>query len=453
MGASQQLPAGFAFVQVDGLGKPNRSDRKIIRSHCMRDKNKKTGVDRWLASTLIVHSDEQERYDEVRRMSPRSLSDLSLLRFAFEVNNESKALVFDFMRFYKQTMNPIEIFINSNLSHGWIEWLFQDPAYLQCTFFMASGTRDLMQRQSLTPATFFHLRETIVRLNRQLSGAAAVGDSTITVVTILAMFCCMSNDHAGASAHLAGLQEMVRMRGGLEGLLGNVSLYMKLGRLDLLHALNTGSPGLLCSYPVSYSPQYYNLGPAPSPEDAYDPCIFALDPLVLTTFREMQYYTGLINNVHTSKVRRSESEFHTAICSFQYRLLQLQGTLIDDWSECVCLALLAFLITTFQFPGTRAKYPYLANRLRMSCAVDTHGRPELRNLMRWILILGAMAVFDVGEAEEWMLEKWRIDVDDCTWEEAKAQLDRIMWIGALQDSCGEAEFHELNSYQRFSTLS
>lgn len=170
------------------------------------------------------------------------------------------------------------------------------------------------------------------------------------------------------------------------------------------------------------------------------------DPQIVPIFVEMRHYSSLINAAHGTGQRLSTEGYHTAVCSFQYRLLQLHGCLEDTLSECVRLTLLAFLITTFQTPGIRAKYPYLADCLRKSfVAVPINEGHGFRELMRWILIVGAVSVFDI-EDERWMVQRWEdtVNGEDMTWEEARAGLRDIMWIDPLQDQLGRTAFEELN---------
>ncbi|KAL4778032.1 hypothetical protein BJX76DRAFT_363110 [Aspergillus varians] len=343
-----------------------------------------------------------------------SPSNLSLLRLAFDVSNDSKTLIIGFFQYYSDAMYPIELFFDFVVDQNeWAHWLFRDPAYLQCTIFMASSARALMERRAITPNTYSHLRDAIARLNTQLSSDDAnviLRDSTIAAVTMLTMFSCIINDHAAAKAHIAGLQQMVGLRGGLQNFTNNPKLYLQLGRLA--------------------------------------------DPRTLPIFHELQYYTSLVNDAQTTRQRRSIHEFHAVICSFQYRLLQLQGAFQDPLSECLRLAMLAFLITTFQFPGTKARYPYLADCLRASCLALRVGLSvgvgdEVRELVRWVLIVGAISVFDLGvRAEvEWMGEMWMdVDVEYVEWEEARARLKQILWIDVLQDRIGRAAFEEWNKY-------
>ncbi|KAL4916376.1 hypothetical protein BDW62DRAFT_105758 [Aspergillus aurantiobrunneus] len=474
MAPTLQPKSGFAFVPMNGLGKPDRSiDRRKIRSHCMRGKNRRIGVPRPLAghpasqSPCVVssgNSDDDGLDDQdtilsrpTRITSRRKPSNLSLLKFAFDITNESKALLIDFMHFFSDAMYPAELFIDFDIAQNeWVHWLFKDPAYLQCIFFMAFSTRDLVHNRSITPKTYSHLRDTIIRLNRQLSDAntaVSLGNSTIAVVIMLAMFSCMIDDHAGAKAHISGLHQMVHLRGGLQSFTTSPKLYLKLGRADLVYALNTGANDLLCTYPVANLPLISNID---LPYPSYNSTIIAnlsksltFEYHIVTIFGEVQHYTSIVNNGHMTRHRRSIHEFHTVICSFEYRLLQLQGALVDTASECLRLTMLAFLITTFQFPGVRARYPYLADRLREACCALrtlTEQKLDIRGLVRWILIVGAISVLDVDtERERWMGEWWRAAVDDTEWNETRAQLKQMMWIDVLQDKIGRAAFEQLNS--------
>ncbi|KAL2859354.1 hypothetical protein BJX68DRAFT_261793 [Aspergillus pseudodeflectus] len=225
---------------------------------------------------------------------------------ASEASVEAKIRIFYFLRFFRHVIHPIELFVDYDISAtSWLRWIFADPAYQQCCLFMYFATADITQQRPPTPATLYHMQRTIRLLNESLSSPhrmVAVRDSTVAVVIILTIFSCMMGDGSGASAHIAGL-------------------------VDLVYALHTGSHGgHLCTYPAAYSPRYYDLGAPEIPTSCVDPSVFGdADPRILTLFREMQYYTCIINSAHLAKHRRPTDEFHNTICSFQYRLLQLQG--------------------------------------------------------------------------------------------------------------------------------
>lgn len=72
-----------------------------------------------------------------------------------------------------------------------------------------------------------------MHLNKRLSSSdndISLGNSTIATVILLTMFSCIINDHEAAKTHISGLQQMVRLRGGLQTVACNKKLYLKLGR-------------------------------------------------------------------------------------------------------------------------------------------------------------------------------------------------------------------------------
>lgn len=74
-----------------------------------------------------------------------------------------------------------------------------------------------MQRQT-SKTTSCHLRRTLTRLNKTLSEQPAtsqLSDTTIAVVMSLCIASFLSLDNAGLAAHRLGLQEMIRLRGGI----------------------------------------------------------------------------------------------------------------------------------------------------------------------------------------------------------------------------------------------
>ncbi|KAL4875147.1 hypothetical protein BJY04DRAFT_224344 [Aspergillus karnatakaensis] len=255
----------------------------------------------------------------------------------------------------------------------------------------------------------------------------------------------MNNDYRGAGAHLLGLQAMMRIRGGLGSLHNTIGLYIK--RVDL-HALNTGSTNFICTYPVGYSRFQYDLAsfPASTPERYNELNLRgSVNPLLLTIFREMQYYARFTDYASHSNQRCTESEFFATIASFQDRLLQLPRTLDDDLSSCMCFTLLAYLTTMFHLPGRWDRHCYIAERLRSSCwSINIAHRPELSPLIRWVVVICAMSVFTAVVEETWMLQMWQTIGDSLTWEETKEQLERVMWSGAFQDAAGRIAFEHLN---------
>jgi len=131
MTATQRREFQFAFVPVNGAGRPKHvTDRKLVRSHCMRGKNRRIGVPkRSLSKNLAPEPNARQltsgSAQALRTVSPRphieagvledssghsdrsransrpksiiltlSPSDISLVEFAFDISERSKELIF-----------------------------------------------------------------------------------------------------------------------------------------------------------------------------------------------------------------------------------------------------------------------------------------------------------------------------------------------------------------------
>ncbi|KAL2830526.1 hypothetical protein BDW59DRAFT_18260 [Aspergillus cavernicola] len=80
---------GFAFVSVDASGKPSKgTDRKLIRSHCMRGKNRR--ILSWNDQQVDRHNGRDEAWTAPGQITSHLSSNLSSVNFAFELDNDSK---------------------------------------------------------------------------------------------------------------------------------------------------------------------------------------------------------------------------------------------------------------------------------------------------------------------------------------------------------------------------
>jgi hypothetical protein len=362
--------------------------------------------------------------------------------------------------------------------------VFLDPVYLQSSIFSAFAMRDTAQRRPISAVTIYHLQKTIASLNKALSMSdrrTAIQDSTLAVVTILAFMACMTNDTVGARAHVSGLQQMMKIRAVIStvppSLLGvdpqdTVSHYRvplhtydgvnlleivwHCSVIDLVYALSTGALRCqLATSPEAHNPRFYEVPSQLIPRHCIDPGIFVphADPRVLDVFRKMQCFTEVLNGATTSKQYVHGIEFHSAFCSVQYPLLSMQGEFeVNDergcgLSECLRLAMLSVLGSSMELPWPRPWYPYLTDRFRACCqniAVIGHA-PLSRDLLRWLLILCVVSVFDVQSAsEQWLWGRWRKDVDQLDWDETKARLRKMIGVYGWQDRAGRDAFNRLN---------
>lgn len=199
--------------------------------------------------------------------------------------------------------------------------------------------------------------------------------------------------------------------------------------------------------PAFWDPLFDSKKPLPSENPIYglipelSGAKFVVDSRLDTVFCDLQYFSALLNTAVVRKQTISDKQFHEIVCSIQRRLMRLQDTLPDLLGECFRLGMLAFLATLFQVPRTPCSYPYLETRLMKACqSIET--TPDRRDLLLWLLIVGAMTVHK--PEDRWLRDRWLSDVSPSTWPEVRGRLQDIVWINALHDRPGREVFDVLS---------
>lgn len=127
---------------------------------------------------------------------------------------------------------PVDFCVDFELNKTvWFEWLDHDLAYLHACLLGAAVLQDFIAASPPSKTMYRHLRSTISLLNKQLcSPDAPMRDSTVAVIVTLATLAAATGDYMAEKAHIAGLQQMVNLRGGLEGFTSNAKLHIKIRR-------------------------------------------------------------------------------------------------------------------------------------------------------------------------------------------------------------------------------
>lgn len=150
--------------------------------------------------------------------------------------------------------------------------------------------------------------------------------------------------------------------------------------------------------------------------------------------------------------RVTEHDIHSSVHFAQYRLFELENSLDDIYSECLRITMLAFLATTFQLSGARIRYKYAAKKLRELCMAVHASTHTSRELMFWILMIGALAFFE--HDDQWLREKWKLDVlpltKDLQWDQAEQILMQYVWISSCHSNAGQRIFDEISRSVRKS---
>ncbi|RDW79356.1 hypothetical protein BP6252_03994 [Coleophoma cylindrospora] len=483
----EQTPQ-FAFVAGGASGKPRSVDRKLIRSHCMRGKNRREPVEQpvaqWLgpddapnpsARPLLLSFSVSTRHEEdkakVRRSTARNsrrtqqlhaeraannitacpIPNPPLLRFADQLGADSVELLFTVFPGTLRAFSLADFSLPSNLkSSQWRDWLFTDVAYVHAAITVSAVVRDLLLKRESSKIPSFHLRKAISQLNKNLSyKPLSLSDATIAVIISLSMASWISQDYVSTSSHVAGLSEIVRLRGGLDSFHSNPQLQVGMTRIDLCVSLGSGKSPIFTTGPSTFPYEFNTVQLSTCDQKSVPPDLQFIENLVddrvAAIFQDLQGLARSMNAATSSQRVMLASDFHAGVMSIQYRLFKLHSKLNDIISEWIRVAMLASLTTTFQVMGSRIKYQYLSNRLQELCCAVEVSTEELRPVMFWVLMVGTVALFD--SEEPWLSEKWRLDVlplvRGLQWEDAKRLLKRFIWIDACNGKAGRAIFNKI----------
>ncbi|RDW91749.1 hypothetical protein BP5796_01143 [Coleophoma crateriformis] len=373
-----------------------------------------------------------------------------LLRFADHLGPDSLELLFTVFPGTLRAFSLADFSLLSNLkSTQWQDWLFTDVAYVHAAITVSTVARDLLlKREPKLPS--FHLRRAISQLNKNLfHKSVCLSDATIAVIISLSMASWISQDYASTSSHVAGLSEIVRLRGGLDSFHSNPQLQVGMTRIDFCVSLGSGKSPIFTTGPSTFPYESNSVQLSTCGQQSVPPDLQSIENLVddrvAAIFQDLQGLARSMNAAASSQRVMLASDFHAGVMSIQYRLFELHSKLNDIISEWIRVAMLASLTTTFQVMGSRIKYQYLTDRLRELCCAVEVSTEELRPVMFWVLMVGTIALFDSGEP--WLSKKWRLDVlplvRGLQWEDAKRLLKRFIWIDACNEKAGTATFNKI----------
>ncbi|KAM6509443.1 hypothetical protein FALCPG4_017098 [Fusarium falciforme] len=500
---------GFVFVTADAHGKPAPGDRKLIRSHVMLGKNTHTRALRKTLKGRVPatavggqqsqhaaggnNSSEESHRARTRRellnsdvdalapighsgMAPRAANVFTFIKFPEDIDSSSRSLLCtctsllfkyeqappapppdafclpDFS-YLKDIMYPIGRYSYSDATNKyWFHWTQLDLAYLHSILYTTSFFYDSLKGQK-SKRTAFHSYTTIRELNKQLADpATALTDSTTTVVMAMALIAGCFGDVESAHMHVMGLKRIVGLRGGIESFANKPQLQAKLHRTGLVYSICTGAKPAFhldsASFESAFDSSPELIWLKPSDASCFSRSRFvvrALERRLYGIFKDVQYLSQLINDIHNSGQKIREMCLEELMTSIQSRLLMLEINDSNILLKLLRLSLLAFLTTVFwSFPGVKFKYPHLANQLRQACLAFTPTTTEESYILAWALMVGATSVFHDSD-QAWLLQILRPLIRDNlgrTWFEVQNNLRRVMWINSIHDSLGIEVFNQ-----------
>jgi len=161
-----------------------------------------------------------------------------------------------------------------------------------------------------------------------------------------------------------------------------------------------------------------------------------------TVFRSLQYTTILLNEQYHQNAPIDGTFIQQSLGYIHSKLIELDGRMRSELSSYLCLAMMAFLGTTFRLPGSYENYycKSLVNKLRSSSAVVNVEMPDLQKTLEIWLRMVLLISSDHGEELD-VFTRW--EARELSWDETRRHLKQVMWIDAFQDDLGRRAFARL----------
>lgn len=161
-------------------------------------------------------------------------------------------------------------------------------------------------------------------------------------------------------------------------------------------------------------------------------------------FVYLQDLCTLINSSTGSLIDLRPIDFHNRVSTAQYSLLHLQGSLNTSLAESFRLAMLGFLVTTFQIPDTTLHLPHFSQHFRDCLSSSEPYQQSHHEMMLWMQMIGTMSIF--AKNDLLLQQQWLASFPSgTTWFEFRNIMKTFLWIDAIHDRPGLYAFKVLNS--------
>ncbi|KAK7225372.1 hypothetical protein V2G26_013375 [Clonostachys chloroleuca] len=477
-----------SFIFVGSVrGKLESRERKIVRRYCMRGKNTKpetkknldhrryglpSAAEKNMSSFEIrapvdcspqptftdAAGNKRNRSPPTVRVTGEKLSKqiISKLWFPFpDFTSEDTAASFSVI--YNNLPCIMRAFTICDFSvtprsrpSPWHDWFFLDDTYAHSSMIFACAVSENVVQRGPSQLRMFHTSRAIRQVNTALSDSTLfMENSIIAAVICLAFASFVSHDYHATASHATGLHRIVLLRGGIENFEQVLQLLVGMSRIDLCLSLAIGRHVIFTSNPLprletceAESSGFYALIP---PILVYERSISHLVDLRITTvFQRLQKFAFDLNNFTSGGKAVSEEDVYRHLISAQYDLFEVDNQCEGILDECVRMVLLAMLASVFQVHNDlKVQYDFAAIRLQGLCLQVDLSNPDVRELMVWVLMMGALSVFNCDDA--WLRDKWRAVLEDVSpsWSEVRRRLESYIWINQCHDGSGWFKFERL----------
>ncbi|OIW23440.1 hypothetical protein CONLIGDRAFT_637397 [Coniochaeta ligniaria NRRL 30616] len=291
------------------------------------------------------------------------------------------------------------------------------------------------------------LRERLARDDDQ----ARLSDTTAAAVMGIAGHALLTRDVKSAKHHIEGLCKIVGLRGGVATFRDSSKLLLEILRCDMGMALQTGSRPVFFHKPSHQEalPPYpdltllLELREPTATSSRYDSAIFLsdMDDDLSRAWKVLSEFCSVINYAIDSGQRISTETFLDTMASVMYRLTDIRFE-PGSSDEALRLGLLAFACSVFlQWKHLGLPYSHLTSALR-TCLTTTTSLPITPELLLWLLMAGAVSVFNDAD-DRWLKPMLLANMVLCeidSWSKMQHLLQSFMWIGLIHDRSAKRMF-------------
>lgn len=223
-----------------------------------------------------------------------------------------------------------------------------------------------------------------------------------------------------------------------------------ISRADFAHYLHTGSAPIYFKdamasshFPDANARLGVDLDEVDLPPTSVpDPILSLGEQDIAIVFQQLHTFSRDLNLLKANKQKISQNAFQNKLCLLQSRLLGLQGKMQSILAECLRLAMLAYLTTTFQIPWNAVRYPFLAKNFRTCYSALGSPESQSQGIRLWFLTIGAISLY--GLHDPWLRERWQADIPrPRQWREAEQILRQFPWVDAIHGRLAESAFNVL----------
>ncbi|KAK9771095.1 putative Transcription factor domain-containing protein [Seiridium cardinale] len=445
--------AEIPFIISNPAKGSNDEERKLIRSHVMRGKNRKKIPPRpssWINGRADCH--EGDLWKNRLSYAPTKVGgEFSLTPFSAEMTPRTLETI----RKLRYAMFPLQLgWPSEKTEASWFEPIWRDVACLHFTLFTTNTyLSTIYGHEEDRDAALVHFSEALSILQKRLDAsddALSVSDTTILIVVGLTMAATALGDFETAAKHLSGLHKMVALRGGLSSFQGKKLLQAKICRADLEVTISTGCKPLICSKDFSWG-SYLSSSRQTLVSSTSGPTtkrcaaelegfLGRIDTRLRLVWLDLAEFVRAVNIARQTRLDIDSELYMEAMVSIHYRLLYLRYD-VGDVCEAVRLGLLAFASTLFlQWRDIKTRFEHLARRFRHALSLLRYNKEVMPAELRlWLYMAGPICVFDDAEAALYpaLIEVLRY-LQLTTWEEVKQTMKTILWVDFLHDFRGKS---------------